>query len=77
MLISKWKDGLTINTERYAYTEWRKDDDVLLDRMLFDMLKDPNQTKNIAEQKENKALVDSLQNLLLNNRGSDYFKANY
>ena len=76
-VISKWKDGLTINTERYAYTEWRKDDDVLLDRMLFDMLKDPNQTKNIAEQKENKALVDSLQNLLLNNRGSDYFKANY
>ncbi len=76
-VISKWKDGLTINTERYAYTEWRKGDDILNARMLYDLSNDLDQTNNIAELPENKVLVDSLQTLLLKHRGADFFKANY
>lgn len=76
-VISKWKDGVTINTERYAYTEWRKDDDVLSASMLYDLYNDPAQSNNTVNNPENKALVDSLQTLLLNNRGADFFKPNY
>lgn len=76
-VISKWKDGVTINTKDYAYTEWRKDDDRLIASMLYDQNKDPDQTNNIVDLPENKALVDSLQTLLLNNRGVDFFKDNY
>lgn len=76
-VISKWKDGLTLTTKHYAYTEWRKEDDVLYARMLYDHIIDPNETNNISENTENQALIDSLQTLLLNNRGVDFFKPNY
>ncbi|MBE0654506.1 MAG: sulfatase [Bacteroidales bacterium] len=75
-VVCKYKDGLTLRTEKYAYTEWSNDDDVLISRMLYDHHTDPAETDNIVNNTENKALVDSLQKVLHENRGHEYFKKN-
>ena len=72
-VISKYRDGLTLRTEQYAYTEWRKDDDSFVSSMLYDHYSDPMEMNNIVNNPENAALVDSLQKLLHANRGEDYF----
>lgn len=71
--ISKFKDGLTLRTPRYAYTEYSKEDDVLISRMLFDHSIDPGETNNVVNNPENTELVDSLRTLLHQNRGEEYF----
>jgi arylsulfatase A-like enzyme len=73
-IISKFKDGLTLRTERYAYTEWSKDDDVLISRMLYDHQLDPAESNNIVDNPVHAVLVDSLRQVLHDNRGAEYFE---
>jgi arylsulfatase A-like enzyme len=71
--ICKFKDGLTIKSSDYAYTEYRKNDDVLISRMLYNHNIDPNETDNIVDSSVHRSLVDSLQALMIEKRGPDYF----
>jgi arylsulfatase A-like enzyme len=71
--ICKFRDGLTIKTSDYAYTEYRKNDDVLISRMLYNHNNDPDETDNIVDSSVNQTLVDSLQALMNEKRGPDYF----
>ena len=45
-----------IRTEKYIYTEWRKDGEVIA-RMLYDQKTDPGENHNISELPENKELI--------------------
>lgn len=61
----RWTGGDTIFTERYAYTEWsQKESGKKVARMLFDHSKDPDENVNIAERKENEALIKKLAKML-------------
>ena len=71
--ISKWSDGLTISTELFGYTEWRKENDSLVSRMLFDHTLDPDETNNLSNDPGYNGLMDSLSQLMLSNRGAEYF----
>ena len=57
--------GYSIRTERYRYTVWLKDffrsskpftKDLIVARELYDYEKDPNETMNVAEDKEYSAV---------------------
>ncbi|GAB5552739.1 MAG: sulfatase [Saprospiraceae bacterium] len=72
-IISQFQKGLTIKTERYAYTEWRGPEDNLLSNMLFDHENDPEERDNLADNAEYASLVDSLSSLMIANRGDAYF----
>lgn len=72
-IISQFQKGLTIKTERYAYTEWRGAEDNLLSNMLFDHENDLEETINLAGNPEYASLVDSLSTLMVANRGTAYF----
>ena len=72
--VSKWYDGLTLILDRYAYTEWRNDEDRIYSRMLFDHNVDPDENNNIAELPENKNLVNMLSSKSVEYRGKDYLK---
>lgn len=66
-LFSRWKDGETIRTHRYAYTEWRRSDDSdIYARMLYDLQDDPAENINIADMPENLDLVNKLSSMLQN-----------
>jgi arylsulfatase A-like enzyme len=53
-----------ILTSRYAYTEWQDQEGQVYGRMLFDHLKDPDESRNLAENPDYLAVVDSLSVLL-------------
>ncbi len=59
-IYGRWKNSDFIKTDRYAYTEWFSENGTSLASMLYDHLKDPDETINVAELEENKTLVDSL-----------------
>jgi arylsulfatase A-like enzyme len=63
---SRWNHGWSIRTDRYRYTEWRKDGEVT-DRMLYDHQTDPDENVNIVEKADNAVLVERLSYML--NRG--------
>lgn len=71
-IIAKFRDGLTIKTDRYSYTEWSKSDTTTYARMLYDHQNDYAENTNISELPENKILVDSLSKLLFENRGQTF-----
>ena len=78
--ICQWFDGLTIIKDDYFYTEWRDQNDSLYARMLYDHRVDPDENNNIAEQEEYQNLTDELSELLIENRGKEYWntpKFNY
>jgi arylsulfatase A-like enzyme len=60
---SIWKNGETLISNKYYYTEWKRKGSVT-DRMLYDIENDELQMNNIAELKFNKPIVDSLSNIL-------------
>ena len=60
---SIWKNGETLISNKYYYTEWKRKGSVT-DRMLYDIENDKLQMNNIAELKFNKPIVDSLSNIL-------------
>lgn len=61
---SRYKDGDSVKTDRYRYTEWTRENGEVYARMLYDHKKDPFENVNIAEYSENKALVEKLSIML-------------
>ena len=60
---SIWKNGETLISNKYYYTEWKRKGSVT-DRMLYDIENDELQMNNIAEIRSNKSIVDSLSQIL-------------
>ncbi len=70
-LFCRWKKSDAIKTDRYLYTEWFDAEEKSVARMLYDHQNDPDETINIAEKEENKALVASLSQRLRQQRQLD------
>lgn len=66
---AKWQDGLSLITERYAYTEWLPAPDSVVAQMLYDLQVDPHEQHNLAPDPARAALLDSLQARLQQVRG--------
>lgn len=62
--LARWKNGETLITTRYFYSEWQNKMGRVTDQLLFDHYTDPNETINIAQRPEMKKTVDSLQKIL-------------
>ncbi len=60
---ARYQKGETLITDKYAYTEWQKDNKTLA-KMLYDHHSDPNENINLAEQSNYKKTVDSLSVIL-------------
>ena len=69
---AKWEDGLSLLTDRYAYTEWLPTPDSMAARMLYDLVADPAEMRNLAENREYRSIVDSLHRRLEAVRGPDF-----
>lgn len=62
--------GYSIQTERYRYTEWIKNDTgELMARDLFDHQTDPDENVNISNKPENQEIIDGLSKLLAKGKG--------
>ena len=61
--LSWWRNGRTVHTSSYTYTEWIKEGQVV-GRMLFDRVNDPRENVNVAGLPENKPLVERLHRML-------------
>jgi iduronate 2-sulfatase len=56
-----WRNGLTIRTQQYQYTEWMNEKTLERQaRMLFDHSVDPEENVNVAEAPEYREVADSL-----------------
>jgi arylsulfatase A-like enzyme len=60
---ARYQKGETLITDKYAYTEWQKDNKTMA-KMLYDHHSDPNENINLAEQSNYKKTVDSLSVIL-------------
>lgn len=67
--VSKFKNGVTLITPRYFYTEWINNKNQQYARMLYDHQTDPEENYNIADKEENKELVEFLHKELIKHRG--------
>ena len=47
--VSRWLSGESIRDQIFRYTAWYDEQGDEVDRMLFDLATDPNETRNIAE----------------------------
>ena len=57
----RWIRGETVVTATHTYTEWFNDETGEVSaRMLYDLTEDPEETINIAENRENRELVEKL-----------------
>lgn len=56
---SRYHRGDSVRTDRYCYTEWRRNGEVYA-RMLYDQKLDPKENVNISERPENAELVGEL-----------------
>ena len=71
-VFSRYINGDSVKTDRYRYTEWTEEtippgaplEVKQTARMLYDHRNDPNENVNIAEQPENKELVERLSGVL-------------
>lgn len=59
-----YRDGISMRTNRYRYTEWRDDEGNLYARMLYDLQEDPEENMNIAGLPENTERVEKLHAML-------------
>jgi len=57
---SRWREGESIKTDRYRYTEWTDENGKIFARMLYDHKTDPAENKNIFKDPENKEVVHRL-----------------
>lgn len=73
-IISKWFDGLTIKTRKYAYTEWGDENDSIYERMLFDHEQDIEENSNLAGMPEYEENIEELSITLHQNRGEDFLE---
>ncbi len=71
-IIAKWFDGLTIVTDRYAYTEWSKSDSAFYARMLYDHQTDLAENQNLANDPALQATIEGLRREMLEYRGEEY-----
>ena len=60
MVYSRYKNGESIKTDHYRYTEYYDDNGNMTSRMLYDHRTDPHENVNIVERPENKNLVSEL-----------------
>ncbi len=67
-VFSRWTGCEAVKTDRYLYTEWRKDNRIT-DRMLFDHKTDPQENRNIAGDPEARDVVESLSRMLRKRSG--------
>lgn len=58
-MFSRYEDGQTVITQRYAYTEYENGE-----RMLYDLESDPEENVNIAGLPNNEVLVRRLSGML-------------
>ncbi|MEM8527903.1 MAG: sulfatase [Bacteroidota bacterium] len=72
-IISKWQEGLTIKTKKYAYTEWYDEADTSVAKMLYDHENDPDEMNNLIGDVKYEALTAYLSALMKQHRGKDYF----
>lgn len=72
--VSRWGNGFTLIQGDYFYTEWLNEQDELLDRMLFDHSKDPEELNNVAEDPRYAVAVEQLSRTLRKERGPTYFR---
>jgi arylsulfatase A-like enzyme len=68
---SKYHKGETVTSIDKSYTEWRKKDNNLKADMMYDLVKDPNENKNISKNKENYSNIIKFQHLLDSVRSLD------
>jgi len=61
---SRFRDGESVKTDRYRYTEWTDAKGEVYARMLYDHQVDPNENKNIVMLPENEQVVEEMSNLL-------------
>lgn len=73
-VISQWFDGLTVNTDRYSYTEWSDTSRSVYNSMMYDHLADWDENVNISKNPDNQEIIPVLREILNENRGEDYWK---
>lgn len=56
----RWITGETIVTKTHTYTEWYDNKGQIKARMMYDLVKDPEETANLSEKTENNPLTDLL-----------------
>jgi iduronate 2-sulfatase len=56
--------GYAVRTQRWRYIEWRKPEQSIVARELYDMQQDPHETDNIAQQEEQAKVVKQHAQLL-------------
>ncbi len=57
-VFSRYINGESVKTDQYLYTEWVNGDGQISARMLYDHENDPKENRNIAENPENKRIVE-------------------
>ncbi len=71
-VICKYRDGLTIKTRDFSYTEWSRSDSAIYARMLYDHHLDLEENTNISEQDKNRELMKTMSRMMTENRGDDF-----
>jgi len=56
---TKWRNGTSVSTTAFSYTEWDN-----RQRMLFDLKKDPDENKNVAEDPAYKEKAEEMSKML-------------
>lgn len=69
--IGRFRNGDTIRTDQFRFTEYRSSEDNFLARMLYDHRNDPGEDVNISERERRKPVVDSLTKELHERMGKD------
>lgn len=72
-IISKWNNGLTIKTKKYAYTEWHDEMNASIATMLYDHEEDPGELNNLIGESRYEALTEYLSAMMKQHQGKDYF----
>lgn len=63
----RWKKSENVRIDRFSYTEFRTEDGTIISHMLYDSVKDPDETVNLADEPEHAADVTRLQQLIAEN----------
>jgi iduronate 2-sulfatase len=64
-VFSQYQDGYSVRTSRWRYTEWNQGKDAAT---LFDMLNDPAETNNLADDPEKNTVLQAMKSLLVDYR---------
>ena len=56
-VFSRIKDGDSVKTHRYRFTEWTNEQNEVVARMLYDHHKDPDENVNVVDLPEYKDVV--------------------